>query len=369
MRGRWLALFVMARLGATALAVLLLLVHTVSSHDIALVWIGGGYGAMSAAAAALWPRLQEARWAWALDVAIALGLVVASAEWRSPFYLMAVSSLIFPATALRLRAAFVLGAGFTLIYFGVAILVGVDVEELRSTTRLESFATHLITPMLVAVALAYAAALLAERERAARLSVEAERRRIAWELHDSAKQRVHAAHLVLSSLRGRLAEEPAIDQAIGELRAATADMETSLRELRTPLEGSGLQDAVRSRADELAIAAGVPIEVRGEVPALPAFVAAHVFRVAGEAMTNAVRHANAGRVIVDLGGDDRELRVVVADDGRGLPERPRPGSHGLRSMAARAETLGGTLEVGAGDDGRGTVVRLHVPLTRERLPG
>jgi signal transduction histidine kinase len=199
--------------------------------------------------------------------------------------------------------------------------------------------------------------------------VEAERRRIAWELHDSAKQRVHAAHLVLSSLRGPLGEEPAVTQAIGELRAATADMEMSLQELRTPLEGSGLQDAVRSRADELAMAAGVPIEVRGEVPALPAFVAAHVFRVAGEAMTNAVRHADAARVIVDLGGDHRELRVVVADDGRGLPERPRPGSHGLRSMAARAETLGGTLEVGAGDDGRGTVVRLHVPLTRERLPG
>lgn len=367
-RNRWLALFVTARVLATTVACALLLVHTVTAHDDVLIWIGGGYGLASAAAAAAWPRLQRAPLAWALDVAATLAFVLASEEWRSPFYLMALSSLVLPATALRLRQALVLGLGFTLAYLGVAIATGVDVSELRSTTRLESLSTHLLMPILAALALAYAAELLAERERSSRLEIEAERRRIALELHDSAKQRVHAAHLVLSSLRRGLdggSTAAGVDQAMSELRAATADMETSLRELRTPLEGRGLQDAVRRRAEELASAGGVPIEVRGEVPDLPTFVAAHAFRVAGEAMTNAVRHAHAERVVVELGGDANHLRLVVADDGRGLPERARPGSHGLRSMAARAETLGGSFSVEPGPGGCGTVVCLDVPLGTE----
>ncbi|MEX2196612.1 MAG: sensor histidine kinase [Thermoleophilaceae bacterium] len=368
---RWLALFVTARLLATAVACTLLLAHTVTDHDAVLIWIGGGYGAVSALAAWGWRRLQHAPLVWTLDVAATLALVVASEEWRSPFYLMALSSLVFPAVSSRLRQAFVIGVAFMLAYLGVAIATGVDVAELRSTTRLESLSTHLLMPILVALALARAGELLAERERSARLEIEAERRRIALELHDSAKQRVHAAHLVLSSLRRGLDGEPAaagVDQAMSELRAATADMETSLRELRTPLEGRGLQDAVRRRADELASAGGVPIEVRGHVPELPTFVAAHAFRVAGEAMTNAVRHAHAGRVVVELAGDEDHLRVVVSDDGRGLPERPRPGSHGLRSMAARAETLGGSFSVEPGPGGCGTVVRLDVPLGADGHP-
>lgn len=370
-RNRWLALFVTGRLLATAVACALLLAHRVTDYDVVLVWVGGGYGVASVAAAVAWPRLQRAPLAWAFDVAATLALVVASEEWRSPFYLMAISSLVFPATSLRLRPALVLGTGFMLAYLAVATVTGVDVGELRSTTRLESLSTHLLMPILVALALARAAELIAERERSARLELEAERRRIALELHDSAKQRVHAAHLVLSSVRGDLDGERVaarVEQAMSELRAATADMETSLRELRTPLEGRGLQDAVRTRAEELAEAGGVPIEVRGEVPELPAFVAAHAFRVAGEAMTNAVRHARAGQVVVELGGDHHHLRVVVSDDGRGLPEHPRPGSHGLRSMAARAETLGGSFSIGPGPGGSGTVVSLDVPLDGEAQP-
>lgn len=368
---RWLQLFIIARLLATAVAVTLLSVHRVTDHDLLLIWLGGGYGVGSVLAASAWSRMQRAPFAWTLDMLATLGLVLAAEEWSSPFYLMAVTSLVFPATALRLRQALLLGGGFTLAYLGVAFLTGVDVPELRETQRLESLSTHLIIPVLVALVLAYAAELLAERERSARLEIEAERRRIALELHDSAKQRVHAAHLVLSSLRRALdggSAAAGVDQAMGELRAATADMETSLRELRTPLEGRGLQDAVRQRAEELASAGGVPIEVRGQVPELPTFVAAHAFRVAGEAMTNAVRHARAGKVIVDLGGDADALRVVVSDDGRGFPERSRPGSHGLRSMAARAETLGGSFSIEPGPDGRGTVVRLDVPLDREAFP-
>ncbi len=78
------------------------------------------------------------------------------------------------------------GAVFTAAYLGVAVLVGVDFPELRDTARLESFATQLLMPSIATIALAYAAALLRERERSARLAVEAERRRIGIELGEIA---------------------------------------------------------------------------------------------------------------------------------------------------------------------------------------
>ena len=61
---------------------------------------------------------------------------------------------------------------------------------------------------------------------------------------------------------------------------------------------------------------------------------------------------------------DGQLHLLVADDGRGLPDRVRPGANGLRSMRNRAEALGGELRITGGEGGRGTVVALHAPLGR-----
>jgi signal transduction histidine kinase len=153
-----------------------------------------------------------------------------------------------------------------------------------------------------------------------------------------------------------------LDQALAELRAASADIETSLTELRTPLGELGLADGLRRRASELERLSSVRIEVTGDAPQLPPTPAAHAFRVLSEAVTNAVRHANARGVHVHLGASGDRLLAEVSDDGRGFPRELRPGSNGLRSMRARAAMLGGRLEIGGRPDGPGTVVRLDVPL-------
>jgi len=77
-----------------------------------------------------------------------------------------------------------------------------------------------------------------------------------------------------------------------------------------------------------------------------------------------VRHAEARNVEVLLSVIDGRLHLLVADDGRGLPDRVRPGANGLRSMRNRAEALGGELRITGGEGGRGTVVALHAPLGR-----
>ncbi len=368
---RWIALFVAARLGATALAVALLLVHTVTSDDLSLAAIGAVYGLASVLAATRSTRLVLHPGAWLVDVGIALGLVVASGEWRSPFYLFAVTALVLPAVTLGYRAAVITGGLFTAAYLAVAVLVGVDFPELRDTARLESFATQLLIPSVTVMALAYAAALLRERERSARLAVEAERRRIAIELHDSAKQRIHAAHLVLSSLAPRVPEEDQgwMTQAMRELTSAAADMETSVSDLNAPLQGRSLDQALRTRASELALPDGPTLAVNGTVGDLPAFVEVHAYRVASEAIANALRHASARHIEVTLHANGEQLSISVADDGCGMPSQTRPGAQGLRTMDARVASLGGRLDFGHGLGGVGTGVELSVPLNGNGVPG
>jgi signal transduction histidine kinase len=204
------------------------------------------------------------------------------------------------------------------------------------------------------------------RGESERLVLQAERQRIAWELHDSAKQRVHAAHLMLSALAGRVDGDgrALLDGAIGELRAATADMETSVAELRTPLDGRPVDELLRERAAELSQAGVARIEVAGSLPSLPPLVAAHTYRIAAEALTNAVRHAGSTAITVTLGAGaaDGDVQLVIADDGVGMPAGSRHGGgHGLRSMHGRAETIGAKLDIGPGPGGRGTAVALALP--------
>jgi signal transduction histidine kinase len=364
---RWISLLLMTRLLAGAVAVLLLIVHRVTAHDLALTVAVIAYTAVSLWLVSAVPRLALAPLAWLLDGLAVLALVAASEDWRSPFYVLMLTALILPSTGLSFRRALAWGAGFTLAYFGVAVYTELDANTLESTIRLETIATHLMVPVVVVLALAYSAEILerlrGERLRSERLAVESERQRIAWELHDSAKQRVHAAHLVLSALQGRLtgAEAELVTHALTELRAAGGDMDTSVAELRTPLEGRPVERMLQERAAELAPASGAEIVVRGGVGELPAHVAAHAYRIGAEALTNAVRHSAANRIDVALARNGTSATIEICDDGCGMPAIRRPGSNGLRSMRARAETISGILTIGPGTGGHGTRVQLTIP--------
>jgi signal transduction histidine kinase len=122
-----------------------------------------------------------------------------------------------------------------------------------------------------------------------------------------------------------------------------------------------VDDLLRERAAALGRAGGGRIVVSGRLPILPPVVAAQVYRISGEALTNAVRHAGASRVDVILRHDGEDATVRVADDGAGLPDGAERRGTGLRSMQGRAQTIGAALEIGPGEDGRGTCVAVTVP--------
>jgi signal transduction histidine kinase len=361
----WLALYVGARLAATAIAAALLAWGGVGGIDAALVL----YGPLSTLVLYSSAAIRRHPMTWALDFAVTLGLVLASGDWRSPYYPMWLSSLALPAVHLPLRRAVWVALGATLAFLAVAILGGPAPGHLQLIST-ETLAIHLSLPLLLTIALAYAADALRrlgkERAQRERLAIEAERRRIAWELHDSAKQRLHAAHLLVTSLQGRIdgGLGGIVDQAVIELESASSDMDTSLAELRSPLEGRRLDVALRERAAELAPGGDPSIDVVGAAPALPPLVGAHVYRIACEAITNALRHADARNIRVEVRTERSRLALTVRDDGRGLPPARRRGATGFVAMENRAATIGARLALGSGERG-GTVVALEVPLDHD----
>ncbi|HEU0024686.1 MAG TPA: ATP-binding protein [Thermoleophilaceae bacterium] len=365
----WRSLFVRARVAATAVAAALLIFHRVTDHDGLYALVVVAYGAATAAAVAT--RVREAGLAafWLLDGAATLALVMAGGNWRSPVYLLALTALILPATAGPPWRGVAATGAFTCGYLAIALFTGVDWDTLDTTPRLESFSTHLLLPLLLGIGLAYMAELLRrlerERARSSQLALEAERRRLARELHDSAKQRIHAAHLLLSSLprNGDGAAEHAISLALGELEEAGSEMDSSLADLRTAVADATLMGTVRRRAARLQAATGIPIEVIGDDASLTGSGAIHAYHVVSEAMTNAVRHAHPSMIRVSLRVDGGRLAALVEDDGKGLPTEAPWDSQGIRSMVERAEFLGGSLAItGHPAGGTGTQVRLTAPI-------
>lgn len=208
----------------------------------------------------------------------------------------------------------------------------------------------------------------------------AERNRIAREIHDVLAQAVTGAALQLDGAADALGPQSRdaashLERARELLRAAMAAARRSVWNLRAAeLERKDLGTALRDLAARLASAQGPRIEVQvtGSAQGLPEEVEENLFRLAQEAVTNALKHAAAGRIAIDLEIDETRAVLRVRDDGRGLaaiPDRsaasgPEP-HFGLAVMRERAEALGGTLSLGAAPGG-GTEVEAAVPLPRRR---
>jgi len=193
-----------------------------------------------------------------------------------------------------------------------------------------------------------------ERQASATASFDAsesERLRIARELHDQTSQDLTA--LVLMLERGDR------DGARGLAEEILAGVRTIITELRPdPLEELGLADALRSLCDRAERTGGVPVacSVGEEVPELDGAAQVAVYRVAQEALSNAIRHAHASMITVAFMEDGT---LTVVDDGLGLLPGGSEGV-GLRGMRERALTVGATLTVD-GHAGTGTTVRMALP--------
>jgi signal transduction histidine kinase len=217
------------------------------------------------------------------------------------------------------------------------------------------------------------------RKRLSRLSrrlmetQETERQRIARELHDQIGQSLVAVKLQLQSMSG-LSER---DHLVVRLRESIAVVERTIRQVRdlsfdlrpSVLDDLGLLATLRWYVDRQCGWAGVSAQFAPDPPEmdLPPQIEVTAFRIAQEALTNALHHAQATEVCVCLEKRDRELVLRVQDDGIGFDEEAvlradyEGQSLGLLGMHERAQLAGGQLEIESAP-GQGTMVQARLPL-------
>ncbi|MGR6914141.1 sensor histidine kinase [[Actinomadura] parvosata] len=224
-----------------------------------------------------------------------------------------------------------------------------------------------LTPYAADVAHAVRMAADLQRSRERILTArEEERRRLRRDLHDGLGQTLSAMAMTINMARLSLKSSPeAADELLRELHAGMSAVTSDIRELvyglRPPaLDDLGLARAVRDLAARSSPGTEVEVEVEGDLEDLPAAVEVAVYRIVQEALTNIGRHAEASRARIALQREESVLRVLVADDGKGLPESHRAGV-GLGSMRERAAELGGICVV-TGEPGAGTRVEVMLPL-------
>jgi two-component system sensor histidine kinase UhpB len=204
-----------------------------------------------------------------------------------------------------------------------------------------------------------------ESGRQALLAQEAERQRVARELHDEVGQVLTGVVLELEHAGARACDRDAAHLASAReaVRRSLDDVRRIARELRPEvLDDLGLQSALRSLCTSAAAHEDLRVERRLELdqPVGPE-VELVVYRVAQESLTNVMRHSGASEVLVALRPVDGGLRLVVRDDGRGMGAGRETAGSGIAGMQERALHIGARLTVSPVATG-GTEVRLDVPL-------
>jgi signal transduction histidine kinase/GAF domain-containing protein len=200
---------------------------------------------------------------------------------------------------------------------------------------------------------------------------DAERRRVARDLHDSVLQTLYGIALGAESIRSLVPREvervpPVAEYVVQLARSALEEMRALILELRPEaLAQDGLVASLRRLVAPMTSRHGLRLTLDvGPEPPASLEVKEAVFRVAQEALHNVARHARASHVQLLLGAEDGHLLLEVSDDGVGFDvDADFAGHVGQKSMHERADLVGGTLEVTSAP-GAGTCVRLRVPSGR-----
>jgi signal transduction histidine kinase len=254
-------------------------------------------------------------------------------------------------------------------FLGVPVRVGPDVfGNLYLTEKPGGFSEEdEITVELLAVIAGTAVATLRLQERLRRAALTEDRERIARDLHDSIIQDLFAVGLGLQSSRDRVGSNPElvtarIDDAVVRLDETIRSLRSYIFDLRAQVLAPSLRRDIGALAQELAAPYGVPVEVSVDCP--PDRTAGpndgHVFAVAKEGLSNALRHGEAQHITITIMCGSEGITVEVTDDGTGFDPAASTDGMGLPNMAERVAVAGGELTVES-TPGSGTTLRASFP--------
>ncbi len=198
-----------------------------------------------------------------------------------------------------------------------------------------------------------------------------ERERIARDLHDTLLQGFLSAYMQLDVANDRLPADslakPLVQHVLDLMKQVSEEGRNAIRNLRSPRpESDGLEEKLSGIREEFSLQEQVDfrVVVEGKPIALHPLIREEVYRIAREAVINAFRHSEAGRIEVEIKYAARSLRVMVRDNGCGVDPKVlrngREGHWGLSNMRERAEKIGAKFAV-LSRAGAGTEVELSVP--------
>jgi signal transduction histidine kinase len=199
---------------------------------------------------------------------------------------------------------------------------------------------------------------------------EQERTRIAGELHDGVMQQISALSLVLGT--GKRQPEAEAKKTMADVQRKLIEVGTEVRQLSHDLhppmlKEAGLPEALRGYCEEFSRVRNIPVSCHADdsVQELSRGAALALYRIAQEAMGNAVTHGVARHVDVRLARSNGLVALTVTDDGQGFNANRVGGVRGLGliNMRERARQLNGTFEL-TSEPGRGTTVRVTIPFRR-----
>ena len=321
------------------------------------------------------------RWALALSVMdgamITAGIAISSSGFHNTFFVLyypalAMFAVVF--TSFRLSFAWVTMVAVVYAALSLVLEPGVDYEIKEEKVLFTRIAV--MYTVVAAVNLVSRFERIRRREAVEREGeLQRERIELSQTIHDTIAQSAYMIGLGLeTAIELANAQDDGSDELIAKLEATHALSKSTMWELRHPIdagpifEGRELGRVLRSHASTFTTITSIPTELvqSGREPQLSTVTRGMLFSIAHNAMTNAFRHSRAGRVAITLSFDGDGLRMSVSDDGIGLPDDYEDRGHGFRRMRTDAERMGGSLEAGPGESGRGTTVTCVVPYDANR---
>ncbi len=326
-------------------------------------------------------RIESKRtvtWRWAaalsmMDAAMITAGLVISGGFANTFFVLyypalAMFAVVF--TSFRLSLAVVTAVAVVYAALSLGVGQGVDLEIKEEKV--------LFTRIVVMYAVVAAVNLVSRFERIRRREalerergLQRERIRLSQTIHDTIAQSAYLIDLGLETamILARARGEKGSDELIAKLEATIALSKSTMWELRHPIEagpiyeGRDLGRVLQSHASAFTSITSIPTEVvqSGMETRLSPVTRGLLLSIAHNALTNTFRHSHTRKVTIALNFGEDGLRMSVSDDGIGLPDDFEERGHGFSNMRADAERMGGRLEAGPGEGGRGTTVTCTIP--------
>ena len=322
-------------------------------------------------------RTVTRRWALALSVMdaamITAGIAISSSGFQNTFFVLYYPALaMFAVVFTSFRLSFAWATMVAVVYAALSLVMEPGVEYEIKEEKV------LFTRIIVMYAVVAAVNLVSRFERIRRREaleregeLQRERIELSQNIHDTIAQSAYMIGLGVETAI-ELANAPndeGSDELIAKLEAIHSLSKSTMWELRHPIdagpifEGREFSRVLSSHASTFTTITSIPTEVEqsGREPRLSTVTRGLLFSIAHNAMTNAFRRSRADRVTIALSFNGDRLRMSVSDDGIGLPDDYADRGHGFRNMRRDVERMGGSIEVGPGESGRGTSVTCVVP--------